>query len=136
MLLFYCDVDALKSINDTLGHSAGDTALKDCADILRQTFRDSDIVARTGGDEFVVLALESNNRSIETLRARLDANLLAFDRSAGRPFRLELSIGIATYDPLLEETLEQTLKRADSLMYRHKQARRRARELERSELQQ
>jgi len=131
MLLFYCDVDGLKEINDTLGHSSGDMALKDCAEILRETFRESDIIARTGGDEFVVLAIESGNRSIETLRARLEANLLAFERSASRPYKLELSVGVATYDPVLEETLEQTLSRADSLMYRHKHARKRARELER-----
>ena len=136
MLLFYCDVDALKDINDTMGHSAGDTVLRAAADVLRQTFRDSDILARTGGDEFVVLAIESDNRSVETLRARLEANLLAFEESAARAYTLGLSIGIATYDPLLEETLEQTLSRADSLMYRHKQARKRARQLERSDFQQ
>ena len=135
MLLFYCDVDSLKDINDTMGHSRGDMVLRDVADILRQTFRDSDIVARTGGDEFVVLAIESDNRSVETLRARLAANLLAFEESAAKPYTLGLSIGVATYDPLLEETLDQTLSRADSLMYRNKQARKRARQLERSDLQ-
>ena len=136
MLLFYCDVDSLKDINDTLGHLAGDRVLCDTAEVLRQTFRESDIIARTGGDEFLILAIESDNRSVETLRARLEGNLLAFQESAARPYMLGLSIGIATYDPLLDETLEQTLARADSLMYRNKQARKRARQLERSDLRQ
>lgn len=134
MLLFYCDVDSLKDINDRLGHRAGDRVLCDCAEVLEQTFRESDIIARTGGDEFVVLAIESDNRSVETLRARLETNLLAFETAAARPYTLGLSIGVATYDPLLHETLEQTLARADSLMYRQKEARKRTRRLERSDL--
>ncbi len=124
MLLFYCDLNAMKSINDTLGHQAGDRALTDVAAILRETFRESDIVARIGGDEFAVLAIESDDTSVGMLRMRLERNLIAFADSAGRPYDISLSIGVATYDPLLSESLDQVLSRADDLMYRQKQARR------------
>ncbi len=124
MLLFYCDLNAMKSINDTLGHQAGDRALTDVAAILSETFRESDIVARIGGDEFAVLAIESDDTSVGMLRMRLERNLIAFADSAGRPYDISLSIGVATYDPLLSESLDQVLSRADDLMYRQKQARR------------
>ena len=126
MLLFYCDLDAMKSINDTLGHHEGDRALTDVAAILRETFRESDIIARIGGDEFAILANESDDTSVGMLRMRLEKNLIAFADRAGRPYDISLSIGVATYDPLLSESLDKVLSRADDLMYRQKQARRRS----------
>ncbi|MBN1855435.1 MAG: GGDEF domain-containing protein [Dehalococcoidia bacterium] len=124
MLLFYCDLDAMKTINDTLGHHEGDMALVDVANILRQTFRESDIIARIGGDEFVVLAIETSDTSVGTLRMRLEQNLIAFEERVGRPYSISLSSGVATYDPNLSESLEQVLSRADDLMYQQKQAHR------------
>ena len=126
MLLFYCDLDAMKSINDTLGHHEGDRALTDVAAILKETFRESDIIARIGGDEFTVLAIESDDTSVGMLRMRLEKNLIAFADRSGRPYDISLSIGVATYDPLLSESLDKVLSRADDLMYRQKQARRRS----------
>src|SRR5712664_463698 len=63
MLLFVMDVDRMKHINDSFGHSEGDRALKRTADALEETFRDSDVVARLGGDEFAVLAIEASGHS-------------------------------------------------------------------------
>ncbi len=124
MLLFYCDLDAMKTINDTLGHKEGDRALMDVAAILQQTFRESDVIARIGGDEFIVLAIESNDTSVGTLRMRLEQNLIAFEDRLRRPYTISLSVGVATYDPELSESLEQVLSRADDLMYQQKQSRR------------
>jgi len=123
MLLFYCDLDAMKAINDSMGHREGDRALCDVAQILRETFRESDIIARFGGDEFVVLAIETDTTSVALLRDRLETNVASFNSSVRRPYDLRLSIGIATYDPLLTETLDDVLSRADVQMYRHKQGR-------------
>src|SRR5688500_1135440 len=69
MGLFFIDLNGLKQINDNLGHLAGDEALRDAADMLRETFRDSDILARIGGDEFVALAHVT--RDTNALRQRL-----------------------------------------------------------------
>ena len=65
--LIYLNIDRFKTINDTLGHHVGDRALLSVADTLRDTFRRSDIIARMGGDEFVVLAFETSEENAETL---------------------------------------------------------------------
>lgn len=67
MGIIICDVDGLKLINDAMNHDAGDSLLITAADILRSSFRDSDIVARIGGDEFVVLLPDTGE---ETVRDR------------------------------------------------------------------
>src|SRR5713226_10469939 len=71
MLLFFIDVDDLKQINDSYGHAEGDRVLKHITEALEKTFRDSDVIARMGGDEFVVLAIEASDFSEGTIRARL-----------------------------------------------------------------
>jgi diguanylate cyclase (GGDEF)-like protein len=74
-LLFFCDVDNLKKINDSYGHGEGDLALVRAAAVLEQTFRDSDILARLGGDEFAVLALEASSQYEEVIPDRQETNL-------------------------------------------------------------
>src|SRR2546430_14484396 len=72
LLLLYCDVDGLKKINDSYGHQEGDLALIRAADALERTFRDSDIVARPRGGEFVVLAPGASGQNREVLLRRLE----------------------------------------------------------------
>src|SRR6267378_2718552 len=74
-LLLYADLDGLKEINDTLGHSEGSLAIAKTAEVLRQTFRNSDIVSRLGGDEFAILAQNVPHHEVETVTARLEGNL-------------------------------------------------------------
>src|SRR5215471_9810632 len=71
LLLFFIDVDGLKEINDVFGHAEGDAALKCAAEALETTFRDSDVIARFGGDEFAVLAIEASDQNEATIRERL-----------------------------------------------------------------
>jgi diguanylate cyclase (GGDEF)-like protein/PAS domain S-box-containing protein len=118
MLLFFGDLDELKTINDTLGHLEGDRALVDTANLLRQTFRESDIMARIGGDEFVVLITEPSDTKV-VLR-RLAQNLEHHNSRKGRPYRIALSIGIAHYNPLFPSTIEELVHQADSSMYENK----------------
>lgn len=85
-VLLSIDLDDLKWINDTFGHVEGDRALKETAHILRESFRDSDVMARIGGDEFVVLQLvDEDSGAAETLTERLQNNLEVFNakRSVG-----------------------------------------------------
>ena len=65
LLLFYMDLDGLKKINDTIGHSEGDLALVEAATVLKEIFRESDIIGRLGGDEFAVLLFEPMSSSDE-----------------------------------------------------------------------
>jgi diguanylate cyclase (GGDEF)-like protein len=120
--LFFADVDYMKEINDTYGHQEGDLALVRTADILEETFRDSDICARLGGDEFAVLALEAPSQHKNTMLRRLEKKLKG--SNTGKVlYELSLSIGAARFDPRKPVSLEQLLTQADQSMYRQKKDR-------------
>ncbi|MGH7720515.1 MAG: diguanylate cyclase [Gemmatimonadaceae bacterium] len=120
----FVDLDGLKRINDTLGHRDGDQALLDTADLLKETFRDSDIIARIGGDEFVVLAMETSGITAETWLCRMQERLQALNRGGTRGYRLSLSIGVAYYDPEFPCAIDELLAQADTQMYREKRSKR------------
>jgi two-component system cell cycle response regulator len=120
----FVDLDGLKIINDTLGHRVGDGALLETTDLLKETFRDSDVMARMGGDEFVVLAMENAGADAEMWTARLQENLRQRNARAGREYVLGLSVGIVYYDPDAPRALDDLLQRADHLMYQEKRAKR------------
>jgi diguanylate cyclase (GGDEF)-like protein/PAS domain S-box-containing protein len=121
MSLLFADFDDLKRINDTLGHHEGDLALIDIADVLKEIFRESDIIARIGGDEFVVLVIETDGVSAEILTTRLQENLEARNAREDRRYKLSLSVGIARYDPESPCSIDELLARADRSMYEQKQ---------------
>jgi len=121
MLLLFCDFDEFKQINDTLGHHVGDQALIEVANILRGIFREMDIIARIGGDEFVIFGIETNGASAETLIARLQDKLEAHNATGDGRYKLSLSVGFARYDPEHPEAIDELLARADRFMYEQKQ---------------
>jgi diguanylate cyclase (GGDEF)-like protein/PAS domain S-box-containing protein len=122
---FFADIDGLKQINDQLGHDFGDRAIRAAAAVLRSVFRKSDIVARWGGDEFVILCTDGAIESTAPL-ARLEAVLHHYNASTPpRPFILSISVGSTTHDPEQPEPVDTILKRADQKMY-EKKARRKA----------
>ncbi len=120
MLLLFADVDDLKKINDSFGHQEGDLALIDTANILKETFRDPDIIARIGGDEFVVLATETSASSADILTARLKERLKAANRKETRRYELSISIGIVQYNPEQPCSIDELLDQADKMMYEQK----------------
>ncbi len=119
-LLVFVDVDGLKQINDKLGHAEGDRALFDVANILRRTCRQSDIIARLGGDEYVVLAIDGAD-GVEAIAGRLEANVKAFQAAMNRPYNLALSVGVATYNPSRPCEINELLEQADRAMHAKKQ---------------
>jgi len=121
----FCDVDDLKTINDTFGHQEGDLALIRTADALEQSFRGSDILSRLGGDEFVVLAPETSKQTQEIILRRLENNL---KKSGGkeRRYDLSLSVGVARFDPKHAVTLGELMVQADKAMYEKKRSARKA----------
>ena len=122
--MVYVDLDRFKTINDSLGHHVGDRALLKVSDILRATFRRSDIIARLGGDEFGVLALEAADESSETLVERLRERVEDFNESSPEPYQLSVSIGMAHHDDDPRVRLEDLVAEADAAMYREKHSKR------------
>jgi len=120
ILLIFVDLDDMKLINDSYGHKSGDLALIDTADILRETFRKSDIIGRIGGDEFAVLAIEAAKGNISTINSRLQERVKDHNATNGRSYELSMSIGIARYYPQSEITIEDLVKQADEQMYLQK----------------
>ncbi len=120
MLFISADLDGLKLINDTFGHKEGDRALSEIADILRQTFRDADIIARIGGDEFVVMLVENSGADTATLMERLDENLRIRNAGKDRKYHLSLSHGIAHCRPQCPYSLDELMVQSDHLMYEQK----------------
>ncbi len=115
------DMDNLKAINDQLGHQAGDDALQTIAEIVKQSFRGEDIIARIGGDEFAVLLTGADAETATQAKARILAGIAAHNQNSGRAMPLSLSIGCATSAP--GDDLTHIFKTADTAMYVEKKAR-------------
>jgi two-component system, cell cycle response regulator len=120
LLVFMGDLDDLKGINDTSGHSAGDQAISAAADVLRATFRSSDVIARVGGDEFAVVAIEDGEQTAERLLQRLAQRLEEQNQKGLYPFRLGISMGWTRLRPKETESLEDLMQTADQMLYQQK----------------
>lgn len=124
LLVFSIDLDGLKSINDSLGHETGDQALIEVGEILRQVFRETDIVARRGGDEFTALAVNADASKAKTLQERMQSALDTRNSADGQRYRLSFSTGVAVYDARKKEiVLDTLLHEADLKMYKNKRNR-------------
>lgn len=119
MLLFLCDVDNLKSINDARGHREGDMALIRVADALEHSFRGSDVVARLGGDEFVVLTSGSPVRTQDAILRRLQKELKKSNATAG--YELSISFAVAAFDPKRPVALGELMAQAGQALCEQKQ---------------
>ena len=126
VLLVYLDVDELKTVNDTLGHEAGDRVLILTSNVLKDTFRQSDIIGRLGGDEFAVMALEASEESEEGLAQRLKERIEQVNESGREPFHLSISVGVARFAIEGRMKLTELLAQADQAMYLEKRAKRAA----------
>jgi diguanylate cyclase (GGDEF)-like protein/PAS domain S-box-containing protein len=121
-LLACFDLNDFKRVNDLYGHAEGDAALRRTASMLRTAFRDSDIIARFGGDEFVVLALDCGE-FCEQLLGRVEAAVDAHNEAAARPYSLSLSSGTAHLDPFAPVSLDALMAEADASLYEAKRRR-------------
>jgi diguanylate cyclase (GGDEF)-like protein len=125
-LVICADLDRLKSVNDTWGHEAGDRAVVATSGVLQASFRDSDIVARFGGDEFVALAYHAGEESVAGVTARIESGLTDAQDALHLPHPLRLSMGVVAFDPAEKLELRTILEQADRALYRQKQSRRAA----------
>ena len=127
--LIFADLDDLKKINDTFGHDEGDRALAQAAAALREVFRESDIIARIGGDEFAVLAIDTSEWKPAALARRIQERVSALTARRDRPGAVSLSVGITCYDPENPCSVQELLAAADKKMYKDKISKKNARPL-------
>lgn len=127
LYLAFVDMDGMKAINDRFGHASGDQALQDVAAALRATFRDSDVLARIGGDEFAALAVGADDAAMAVITDRLLDAIGAVNREGRRPYALSISIGTVPCRCTGDHptTLDDLLKQADERMYHAKGLKRR-----------
>ncbi|GAB4483194.1 MAG: hypothetical protein OHK006_03430 [Thermodesulfovibrionales bacterium] len=122
MFLLYADVDRLKEINDTFGHQEGDAALVEFGRALQNNYRQSDILARIGGDEFIVFPVGDCTDSTEVIVRRLTEVIDLCNSSRAKPYQLSVSYGIAYFDPENPLALVDLVSLADQNMYLQKKA--------------
>jgi diguanylate cyclase (GGDEF)-like protein len=120
LILF--DLDHFKQVNDTQGHGGGDNALEAVAEVCRRLVRDSDLVARIGGEEFAVLLPRSDSEGAALLAERLRREIENVAPSGEKgPFRVSASFGVAGVLPT-DAKLEDAMSRADAALYEAKRS--------------
>lgn len=118
-LVFFCDLDGLKTINDTYGHDVGDAAILTEAQVLAAAFRNSDMIGRLSGDEFGVVAPGFTLENVPKLRERLVELNRIYSEENELPFILSISVGPIEFKSE-EDELEELLKKADEQLYEEK----------------
>lgn len=111
------DIDHFKAINDTLGHIAGDEALRDASALLQGCIRKRDLLARFGGDEFIIITDIDNEQALRELTQRIRQAVENFNCEKKRNYTLGFSIGCAVYDPETDWSKDRYIAHIDSLMY-------------------
>lgn len=122
-VVMYVDMDDFKQLNDSHGHAAGDRALMAVSRLLQGTVRECDVVARMGGDEFTILALDADVMGARAIQKRLDERLALFNATGELPMPLSLTVGHTRVRPSDTSSVSELLARADQLLYARKRRR-------------
>ena len=116
----YVDIDGLKAVNDDFGHIRGDWTIRTISNAIKESIRESDIVMRLGGDEFLIVfsqcTVTQANTTMESIRARL----AEIEANENIPFALGFSYGTAAYQQELFDSVEVFIGQSDRLMYQNK----------------
>ncbi len=119
-VILFMDINGLKSVNDTLGHSCGDELIVTAVGVLKDSLRESDVVCRLGGDEFLVILAATSLAEAEAVLHRILDKAEAINSSDRHLFLLSLSFGAAEYQPGSGQTMDDLIRVADENMYRNK----------------
>jgi diguanylate cyclase (GGDEF)-like protein len=123
-MLLFADMDSLKVVNDKFGHKDGDFALKNIAHILSSSFRPEDIIGRIGGDEFVSFAFVDKPDFAETVQNRINELSDELNETSGKPYFIEMSVGISEFICNENVKIEDLLSQADNSLYTNKRYKR------------
>ncbi|MHB8108867.1 MAG: diguanylate cyclase domain-containing protein [Syntrophorhabdaceae bacterium] len=116
--LIMCDIDGLKLINDTLGHDKGDELLAIASAVIRKSFRENDVVARVGGDEFAILLPNSPRSKVEEMCTRIIASVAEYNKKNSHlPLGISTGFSVRT-NP--EQSMAELYREADNNMYKEK----------------
>ncbi len=123
-IAIYADMDNLKIINDEFGHDEGDYSLKTIAKALTESFRQSDVVARMGGDEFAAFAIVNQDNFPDTIRKRIHSVLEGMNEQNDKLYRIAMSVGIVEFVIGEDSDIERILSEADMDLYAEKKNKR------------
>jgi diguanylate cyclase (GGDEF)-like protein len=122
-LLLYVDMDEFKELNDRHGHAEGDRALAAVGRLLRRAVRDCDVVARMGGDEFTIMALDADRAAARIIQRRIEERVALLNASGELSAPVSLTIGHTRVRPTDTAGIAELMARADSLLYARKKRR-------------
>ena len=117
-IIIIADIDHFKSINDKYGHQVGDEALKDVANTLKNTLRSNDVIARWGGEEFVIMLKNATIKEAQKIAEKLRVNIE--QTKVQNTINITSSFGLTKY--YAKEDTNHTFKRADDALYEAKQS--------------
>lgn len=120
LLLAYSDLDNLKDINDEFGHKEGDSVMVQVAKLFKSILREVDIITRMGGDEFLLIFLDSSLNEIPIIKKRLSKELTRLNQISQKPYKIEFSTGFSNYDPANPQSMDELIRIADQNMYKEK----------------
>jgi len=123
-LLLYANIDNLKQIKYEHGIQKGNKVVKEAANLFKEVFRESDIIAIIGDDAFVVFSIESTDNSIDMIKKRFQHHLDMFNAKTGRPYQLMINTGIACYEEGYSLSIEDLIASAEKAMHENKRDRR------------
>lgn len=123
-MLVFADMDNLKQVNDRFGHKNGDFAIKSIARILSDSFGKCDIIGRIGGDEFVAFSFIDNPNKPEEIKAAIAKESADLNNSCGKPYYIDISLGISTFMCSPTLNIEDILHNADEALYENKKHKR------------
>lgn len=120
LIVLFMDIDGFKAINDKYGHSEGDYVLTILAKILQKSLKISDIAARMGGDEFLVITQSVNRKDYRLLTDKILEEIEKFNLKSNKPYKLDISYGVYITNPNEKIDKVNMIATADSNMYKHK----------------
>lgn len=121
--LMMLDVDGLKNINDTCGHEEGSFAIRKAGEILRGNLRNSDIVARFGGDEFAALIINASEENADKIPDRIESSFDEYNKKGEKPYRVSASCGWVKIEFEADSSIKEIMRQADESMYQQKRNR-------------